>query len=54
MKFELRTINSEEAVDVTNSENINTAKKYFIGRKKMDIEAFDRLFEVVEKKVQKK
>ena len=54
MKFELQLKTSKDKIDTINSENINTAKKYFIGRKQMGIEAFDKLFEVVEKKVQKK
>ena len=54
MKFELQLKTSKDKIDTISSENINTAKKYFTGRKQMDIEAFDKIFEVVEKKIQKK
>ena len=54
MKFELRLKDKEEVVSTTDSQNIEIAKKYFIGRKNMDIETFNRLFEVVEKKIKKR
>jgi len=54
VKFELRLKHNEEAIDVTNSENIQGAKKYFASRKEMNIETLDRLFEVVAKKIKKR
>tara|TARA_Y100000361_G_C10989688_1_gene253453 strand:- start:44 stop:208 length:165 start_codon:yes stop_codon:yes gene_type:complete len=54
VKFELRLKKNEEAIDVTNSENIDSAKKYFASRKEMTIETFDTLFEVVAKKIKER
>ena len=54
MKFELRLKDKEEVITTTDSQNIEIAKKYFIDRKNMNVEAFDNLFEVVEKKVKKR
>ena len=54
MKFELRLKDKKDIVSTTDSENIENAKRYFIGRKNMNVEAFDNLFEVVEKKIKKR
>ena len=53
MKFELRLKDKKDRVTITDSENIENAKKYFMARKNMNVEAFDNLFEVVEKKLKK-
>ena len=54
MKFELRLKDKKDRVTITDTENIENAKKYFMARKNMNVEAFDNLFEVVEKKVKKR
>ncbi len=54
MKFELRLKNKKSLVNVTDSVNIEEATKYFIRRKNMDVEAFNNLFVVVEKKIKKR
>ena len=54
MKFELRLKDKKDVVSITDSQNIEIAKKYFLNRKNMNVEAFDNLFEVVEKKIKKR
>ena len=54
MKFEMRVKDTKHIVSTAEAVNIDTAKKYFAARKNMDIETFNRLFEVVEKKIKKR
>jgi hypothetical protein len=52
MKYELRTLTSDEVIDVVSifegmeSVGIEMAKAYFVNRKKLDEEDFDKLFTV--------
>jgi len=52
MKYELRTLGDDEPIDVVSifegmeSVGIEMAKAYFVGRKKLDEEDFDKLFTV--------
>ncbi len=54
MKFEMRVKDTKHIVSTAEAVNIDTAKKYFAARKDMDMEAFNNLFEVVEKKIKKR
>ena len=54
MKFGLRLKSSDEQIDVINAVDEAHAREYFIRRKNIDVEAFTAMFEVVEKKIEKK
>ena len=49
----MRVKDTKHIVSTAEAVNVDTAKKYFAARKNMDIETFNRLFEVVEKKMKK-
>ena len=46
MIYKLVLKNSDETVDRINSNSLEEAKLFFMGRKQMDEESFDKLYEV--------